>query len=481
MRPIATLFGLVAATTLTLTAHGQAVRILERPALGTFTTLQAAVNAALPGDVLLVASGNYSGFTINNKPLWIEAMQPGAVMITGTVTITNIAQGGFVVLVGLEAYGLGTPTPPQPALRVSNSKGQVRFDRCEFVGGRGTVMPMANCGGDPSGANGVELTNCAATVFVRSTLSGGYGGGSYSSGGYCNGGKGGDAVLAQSSRIALYETNCLGGNGGIGFSIGGGGGHAYRANVNFGVFASNTRFQGGNGAGAWDFAYTFGGNGGNGLVLEAGPARAELVGCTLLGGYAGSGVFGTPVPGSPSSGSGVFHYQSTSARVFNAAPIASDGTNWSASVVGLPGDRVFLIAGTTAGYTTLQSTCGGVLVDQSAPMAIVPLGIIGISGTLTGQADLGNLPGPLRGRITYAQGLVVTSQGACVLGSPLHLMTLDRAALPDCNGNGVLDYLEMIEIPTSDCQHDLQLDSCQIANGTSLDLNLNHIPDECDH
>ncbi|MCY2961741.1 MAG: LamG domain-containing protein [Planctomycetota bacterium] len=51
---------------------------------------------------------------------------------------------------------------------------------------------------------------------------------------------------------------------------------------------------------------------------------------------------------------------------------------------------------------------------------------------------------------------------------------------PDCNGNGMLDALEISAGTGADCDGDGRLDSCQIAADATLDLNSNAVLDECE-
>jgi hypothetical protein len=464
---------------LTAPARAQGVRILEQPALGTFPTLQAAVDAASPNNVLIVAPGAYASVTIDNKSLWIEALQPGSVTVNGTIEVKNLGVARRVVLVGLKAIGAQTATQSQPALRATSDLGQLRIDRCDFTGGGGSTA--GNCLPYGAAGHGAELTGCNRVTLVRSTLRGGKGGGTGSGNYACNGGRAGDGVRAQGSTVALYDSTCIGGVGGAAGEQGGRGGDGYHA-LDFGLFASNTAFDGGDGGLAWDYLSADGGDGGHGLDLD-GAAQAQLLDCVYFGSVGGESLV-DPIyagaPGNPTAGAGIFNYQAQAARVFDAAPIASDGANWVITVLGSPGDRAYLLTCSAAAYTILHPTIGILLVADAPKMHRIPLGTIPMSGSLTAQVALGNVVAPTLGQLTYAQGVVATASGARAFGSPLHLLTLDRAAAPDCNGNAAFDYLDLIEGTAADCQHDFELDVCQIASGIAADCNANAVPDSCD-
>ena len=57
-----------------------------------------------------------------------------------------------------------------------------------------------------------------------------------------------------------------------------------------------------------------------------------------------------------------------------------------------------------------------------------------------------------------------------------------RRILPDvdCNGNGNLDFDDIVQGISADCNGNRVPDECDLASGTSLDCNGNSIPDECD-
>ena len=50
----------------------------------------------------------------------------------------------------------------------------------------------------------------------------------------------------------------------------------------------------------------------------------------------------------------------------------------------------------------------------------------------------------------------------------------------DCNGNGVLDSCDLVLGTSDDCNNNLIPDECEISNLSSQDCNLNGIPDECE-
>jgi hypothetical protein len=80
----------------------QGVRIVEPLGNKAFSNLQDAVLAAREGDVLLVASGTYPGFTVNGKGLSIIARTGDSVRITSKVTVRNLPATSDFWLVGVD-------------------------------------------------------------------------------------------------------------------------------------------------------------------------------------------------------------------------------------------------------------------------------------------------------------------------------------------------------------------------------------------
>ena len=117
-------------------AHAQSTWIVDKsngPGAH-FTSIQAAVDAAKPNDILELRAGTYEGFTIS-KGLRLLA-DPGVWVNTGQgfsgkqVVVTGLALGEAVVLRGFaidDAYGLGM------SVLVAKNQGTAHFEHIRFL------------------------------------------------------------------------------------------------------------------------------------------------------------------------------------------------------------------------------------------------------------------------------------------------------------------------------------------------------------
>lgn len=478
-------------------AHAGGVAIVDAPGLGVLPDLQTAVDAAVSGDVLLVASGAYAPFTIDGKSLSIFAMPGGAVTISGTVEVRNLAGAQRVILSGLTVTA---PTAtvlaaPPPGLRLSSNAGQVRVQSCTFTGGQGM---QGACFANGAGGHGVVATNSARVAIAASTLRGGRGYHNTIDPSDCRGGDGGNGLEATGSAIALYHCDLRGGDGGrYGFE-GGDGGHGARQG-DFGLFATGSTFLGGTGGFAGDIIIAYGGDGGHGLRVDP-SAQAQLADNIYTGGLHGESFIDPMddgVDGLPTTGGGIFNFLPVAARRFSAPTIVSESAPLSIQVAGETGDMAFAFESATAAWNLSAKFAGMWLVPAATHFARGDATRIGPSGAATIVRTMPGVTTAPAGRIRWIQGVVLGPSGS-LLATPLHVLVLDRAALPDCDGNGVIDWLDLTEGTSGDCDRDLasdacelvlgapdcnnnaRQDSCDIASGASQDVNSNGVPDECE-
>src|SRR5688572_23610743 len=174
-----------------------------------FPSIQAAVNAAQDGDVVLVKGGTWPSFSIVDRALAIVADDGAVVNVSGAILVANLAATRDVVLSGLRATGMLAVFPQNVyGLHASNCAGSLRVQDCELRGG--PALPYDYCALRPDGA---LVQSCQDVVFTRTVLEGV----DYTTlnvpPGLGSQRGGGQGLFAHSSRVALYGCALAGGYG----------------------------------------------------------------------------------------------------------------------------------------------------------------------------------------------------------------------------------------------------------------------------
>jgi hypothetical protein len=465
-------------------------RIVDAPGLPPFSNLQDAVDAAADGDTILVASGSYDGFTITNKSLHVVGVQGHAVLIDGAIQVQQLAAHRSVVLAGLRVTGRVLNVLSEPALIVTSSLGHVRVESCNLTGGLGGPLDFNDNYGD--GGHGVVLQASPQVVFAHCAITGGNGNGDHTGCWTCTGGDGGYGVRVNLSSAAFYQCVVKGGRGGTTGLQGGNGGDAVWQGNSW-LFAAGSSFTGGAGGNGEDFVIAWAGDGGDGLFVTE-FATAELLDNTYAGGAGGKAIVfpeNNGQPGAPIAGPGTVHEHFGEARGVAATRMHFDASNLQVTVLGEPGDKVWLQVSTRPAWR-YQGLMPGVHLVANTQVPMTPAGVIPASGSLVIALPIPDLVGQAD-RVLYLQGLGFDALGDAWLGSPMHTLVLDLGSPPDCNGNQQSDLADTILGTSPDCSPNLvpdecevdcdlngQPDACDIQFGTHMDCNENDVPDVCD-
>ena len=172
-----------------------------------FTSLQAAVDAAREGDLVLVQPGTYFGFSLQGKGITVAGLStPDAVQLVGTTTIRDLDPGQVARLVALTLRGRLDANDPAKAaaLRGLGCDGSVRVDGCAILGGT-----LDRAGGEGAAA-AVDLYQCVDVVLMACEAIGSTG---YSPDAE-SAGIGAPGLRVQRSHAVLLETTVTGGRGG---------------------------------------------------------------------------------------------------------------------------------------------------------------------------------------------------------------------------------------------------------------------------
>lgn len=460
------------------------VRIAERPLVGPFATLQAAVDAALEGESLLVTPGIYNSFTIDGKSIQVFVTGTGqATILGGRVLIKNLGPNQFATLSRLNVKGIFLSPTFLAALEIDSVDGHVRLQDSTFEGAGGSP-DVGLTGG------GVVLKSAGRVVFSNCSIKGGVAG-------FVSGKSpidGGVGLESDNSAVALYDCTVEGGRGSEeSFPRGGHGGHAYVC-TNYGLFAAGTAFKGGRAGGGDFIGCTVGGIGADALRVDSGQAR--LLANTYTAGLGGWSSCGPPSASGQTivalNGS-LIDQLSGASRKLTAPRITADDTPFPLTISGQPGDRVYLFFGSGPTFMFLKPLNGMWLLPAPLFATRIPAGTIGASGSLVLNSTLGIANGSQAARLFWIQALCIDTTGKPILTGPAHPLSIDAASGPDCNGNGRQDVLDVLFGGLPDCDKNLTPDSCDpdcngnaipdacdIAAGTLPDCNGNGIPDSCD-
>lgn len=445
-----------AAVALAPTARAGGARILDA-GLGypAYATPQAAIDAAPNGATILVGGGTYPGVTIANKSIFLDSMPGASVNLQGPVVITGADYSKAVVLSGLQVT-LDAAHDSVPALQVTGG-GFIRFENCSFhaydrgfgfcFGGGGQILP---------GAPGAVLQHVPRAVFRACSITGGKGDSVDESDDSCVCGIGdggaGLQILDFYSDVLLYDCSIAGGPGGGAEGCQGRGGIGLSATW-ANVFVSASSITGGAGGPSWSPPPACGGHGGDGVALQN-MYSFRIIASSSTGGFGSCGASGIPY-----SGGLPVVLPGPAARAAFGPSVQSELSPLSIAYEGAALDDVLLFVGPRNPPTIDTGARGPLLVKAPGYMPIFELGTANGSGVLATSITMPSLSA---GSGSLRTMLQVGSSNAYGItpGSSQSLLVLDRQSGPDCDGDGLNDFVELIENPSLDADQNLVPDGC---------------------
>jgi hypothetical protein len=405
MNPLRTL-ALSAVFALPALAQGKVWVVDDDPALGVdFTTLQAAIDAAHDGDLLLVKAGTYAGFTIDGKSLALTAELGAVVGVSSMIRVTNLAADQRVVLRGIDRPQIAVPAGTPKDVLVSNCLGVVWFEDCLLSGLQGveSSTPLMRVESSVS----VALERC----FVASTLLSDI-----------------EALRVSASSVHAHDTQFAAGTPfGNGASLPG-----VRLEPSSFLYAQGGSIQGGMGPACQFQPGCVAPPAGPGLSVASG-AQAVTLNTSLQGGSAGFSGFcfgGVPCQGTNGPPvkieSGGSHAQLQEiARHFECVSPVRAGTSKSVKVQAYASDFVVALYAARPHPAYLPGV-GSLLLPFAlgTETQIYMLGPVGTGGTLQKSIDFAELPPSIDFLEVFAQAVCITPQLVTVTtgGSVLHLL-----------------------------------------------------------
>ncbi len=424
-------------------ARGFPGHVLVVGAGSAYSDIQPAVDAARDGDAILVKTGTYSGFTIQDKSLVVVADAGAIVDVQGSVRVDGLAAGRSALVAGIVVHGPSSQPPGAGAFTASHDAGALRLEDCTILGANGFSTTPAR--------TGVVLDTDADVALVACTVQGGFG--ARDAVDPRDGAPGESALSARSSAVAVHDSILRGGSGGDGnlgagqvdAGDGGAGGSACRVEDGF-VFLGGSELLGGAGGRGGDsgpcLSNSYPGAGGPGgacvLVASAAtpPPNVALLGNHPTPGTGGAGgqdtsgvdCYGDGAPGADGevvvAPAGAVESFAGASRRLVCPRVARENTFVTMSCTGRPGDAVTILVAAAPAFTYDPNQRGVSLVD--APHArVLASGTIPASGVLALDVGLPNA-GP-DSRSLYLQAFVRDTANARFIGSAVTLVALDPA------------------------------------------------------
>lgn len=371
-----------------------------------FTELPAAIDAAQPGDLLLLRDGVYfgPGDTINGKPLSVVADEGASVRVDSWFVIRNLAADEACFLSGLELRSAaGLSSVLSPILNV----GPIWVDRCDI-----------------DGLRGLRSFQLAVTDSVISSDQPRTG------------------IDMFESNLVVYGTNVQAGKGANGYDDaklqvampGETGISAVEITGESRVVLIDGDFHAGDGGdGAEPFVHpcSDGGAGGAGLALFSTEASVYLQGATFSAGQPGPGGTGGCSAGGPGApmivnpgASRPVTLAGTPRALHSDKRVAREGESVTLDFVGEPGDRAFLLYGFEQGHSFEPKFKGSLLQRNffifPPPLSLSPAGELQLSFVVP---ELG--PGAESLNLYLTPFFVDASLGR-FLGAPTAVVLLDE-------------------------------------------------------
>jgi hypothetical protein len=389
-------------------ASGQVIVVDDTAGVGVdATTLQAAIDLAGEGDVILIKAGTYPhAASILNKSLTLVADDGSDVMLTLPMTISSLGAGKQVALRGLKFQLSQAGTP----LTLVNCVGPIWAEDCEFISccGLDILFP----------GHGVSVSGSSSVVFSRCLFQGGYNPLLTSA----------DAGFASTnSTVSFYDCTLDGGDSSTATNSGGPGARLKGGNA----FGSGTVFRGGSG-GPPDGLFVCAGSGGDGVVLSAGTGAPNLntLDCSFVGGPGGPSSAFCPAgaPGLPVKlTAGTHNVLPGTAHEFHVTPTAREGQSITKTYTGPPGEYVFRNYSGFQGSTYFADFRGVLALSLFAPINTKLEGILPAGGQLVDTSTIGPLSAGTEGVTLYLQAAFYNLSTGICLGTPSATVLLDSA------------------------------------------------------
>lgn len=357
-----------------------------------FTDLQAAVDAASSGDVLLVAAGVYGNVAVLGKGLTI--LGDGAAPSVRQLVARDLPPGEELVLRSLKFIG-----PSLTPLTLADNEGTVWVEDCTL---QRSLISNA----------GIQVEDCASVVLVRTTIP-----------------KAltffGDALVAEGSEILAFESVFRGAEISATFPFPGGNGATLRDSF---LYGAGCTFRGARGNNAACVPRCSPGTpGGTGLDATNAASVPVTLDCTFLPGLGGQSTTcsGSVCPGGPDGSPtlGTVSILPQPLRSYELSTPVRGGTSYELVARCQPGELVWSVLASDLDPLYLPSFSGPRVA--AFPVTLVFEGAADATGSLTKTVPVPPLAPLVAFERLYAQGLFFDPCDQPYLGSPSLLVIVN--------------------------------------------------------
>jgi len=381
--------------------------------------LDAAIQAASDGDILLVKPGDYVtlhtwSYSLGDKSLTLVADGAGTPVILPGLDISTLAAGGRIRVCGFELRAVDTNSQ-RDALSVLWSQGEIEVDDCTLVGADAPSSPP-----DLPPGIGLFAANTKSVVLARCSVKGGDGGPPLSQFTW----PAGSGVQLQKASAALFDCTVLGGRGGDGDIIttfgspdGGNGVLLIEAKI---VVAGGSLQGGDEGDSTVIVAQPGSGlAGGFGANVDEARLRDVVVTAGNVNGL------GTPAPAIDLPASMLVSHPAAARSLALPSPLR-EGQAVAMTLGGLQGDLVFVLASLQPAFVLDAFHQAALVVGLPATTAVVAT-ITDVSGQLTLHFTTPHLPAAVTGGLVVGLQAVHFGSDGVTLGAPACAVWIDDA------------------------------------------------------
>ena len=396
--------------------------------------LQAAIDSAVDGDVIVLKTGQYNSpgvpITIVGKAITIVADTAPALMTVRGLIVSRVPAGRDVVLEYLYlGEHDGTPAPDFTSGLVADLSGggALRLQGCWVTGANGYLDVPSATDYPPNAA--ALVSGDGDATFLNCRIMGGHGHhhelDSFQEHHWPQPGM--PALVVDGSRVALHISVLTGGYGGSGPDAGSdplpdGGSALVLRNGAF-AYAYGQDFTGGAEGGNPEPGCTSG----DAVRVEASGGEVWVRGTTLVpGSVQAPGTSGLPI--NLLGGSSTTFTEPAQAFADGGQNVYHEGEGLLFFATGHPGDSVLMFLSVQSGFVPLSKLQGVLGLSPTLLFGPIPLGVVGASGFVQLPATVPALPAAFDSLLVFAQPVEMTPGGP-MLG-PLRSIVLLDAAIP---------------------------------------------------